>query len=107
MTFFDQTYFGNTLHTWAIALGTAIGTTILLSIVKRIVVHRLAILTQKTATDLDDLVVDLFMDIQQAINLAMVRRFRKEGISFAYPTRTLVVQQEREQVRAKRNLRRV
>jgi len=35
-----------------------------------------------------------FMDIQQAINLALLQRFREEGIVFAYPTRTLVVRQE-------------
>ncbi|GAB3548682.1 mechanosensitive ion channel family protein [Noviherbaspirillum agri] len=30
-----------------------------------------------------------YMDIQQRINLALLRRFREYGISFAYPTRTL------------------
>jgi small-conductance mechanosensitive channel len=30
-----------------------------------------------------------YMDIQQAINLAIFRRFQEEGIEFAYPTRTL------------------
>jgi small-conductance mechanosensitive channel len=37
---------------------------------------------------------NLYMDIQQAINLEMFRRFQKEGIEFAYPTRTLFIQQE-------------
>ncbi len=32
---------------------------------------------------------NLYMDIQQAINLMIFRRFEQEGISFAYPTRTL------------------
>jgi len=32
---------------------------------------------------------NLFMDTQQAINLALLRQFRSEGIGFAYPTRTL------------------
>jgi small-conductance mechanosensitive channel len=32
------------------------------------------------------------MDAQQAINLALVRRFESEGIGFAYPTRTLFVE---------------
>lgn len=36
---------------------------------------------------------NLFMDRQQAINLALVRRFAAEGIEFAYPTRTLYVRQ--------------
>lgn len=30
-----------------------------------------------------------YMDAQQAINLALVRRFEEAGISFAYPTRTV------------------
>ena len=32
---------------------------------------------------------NVYMDIQQAINLAIVRRFEAEGIEFAFPTRTL------------------
>jgi small-conductance mechanosensitive channel len=31
------------------------------------------------------------MDIQQAIHLAVLERFRAEGVDFAYPTRTVVV----------------
>ncbi len=34
---------------------------------------------------------NLYMDIQQHINLEMMRRFEAEGIEFAYPTRTLFV----------------
>jgi small-conductance mechanosensitive channel len=33
-----------------------------------------------------------YMDIQQAINLEIYRRFGQEGIDFAYPTRTLFVE---------------
>lgn len=33
-----------------------------------------------------------YMDTQEAINLAMVRAFEREGIVFAYPTRTLHVE---------------
>lgn len=32
-----------------------------------------------------------YMDIQQGINLALVRRFAAEGVSFAFPTRTVHV----------------
>jgi small-conductance mechanosensitive channel len=32
---------------------------------------------------------NLYMDIQQAINLAIYRRLEQEGIGFAYPTRTV------------------
>jgi small-conductance mechanosensitive channel len=35
---------------------------------------------------------NLYMDIQQAINLAIHRRFDEEKIDFAYPTQTLFVQ---------------
>ncbi len=31
------------------------------------------------------------MDIQQAINLAIYRKFQEEGIQFAYPTQELIV----------------
>lgn len=31
----------------------------------------------------------IYMDIQQGINLELYRRFKEEGISFAYPTRTV------------------
>ncbi len=33
-----------------------------------------------------------YMDVQQAINLEIFRRFTAEGLSFAYPTRTLYLQ---------------
>jgi small-conductance mechanosensitive channel len=34
---------------------------------------------------------NLHMDLQQAINLAIFERFAREGVGFAYPTRTLHV----------------
>ena len=34
---------------------------------------------------------NLYMDVQQAINLVIFERFAREGIDFAYPTRTLYV----------------
>ena len=37
---------------------------------------------------------NLYMDIQQAINLAIFRRFADEGIEFAYPTQTLFLEKE-------------
>lgn len=37
---------------------------------------------------------NLYMDVQQAINLAIFRHFAKEGIEFAYPTQTLFVSNE-------------
>ena len=38
---------------------------------------------------------DTFMDVQQAINLEVFRRFAEEGIEFAYPTQTLFVDSTR------------
>lgn len=35
-----------------------------------------------------------YMDIQQAINLDIYRRFEKEGVEFAYPTQTLYLNKE-------------
>ncbi len=34
----------------------------------------------------------VYMDVQQAINLALFRRFEEEGIEFAYPTQTVFVE---------------
>jgi small-conductance mechanosensitive channel len=33
---------------------------------------------------------DIYMDRQQAINLAILRQFAQEKIEFAFPTRTIV-----------------
>jgi small-conductance mechanosensitive channel len=41
---------------------------------------------------------NLYMDVQQAINLEIARRFRAEGIAFAYPTRTVYLRQEPDPV---------
>ncbi|MDX8411940.1 MAG: mechanosensitive ion channel family protein [Mariprofundaceae bacterium] len=38
-----------------------------------------------------------YMDIQQAINLALFKQFEEKGLDFAYPTRTLYVNQEANQ----------
>jgi small-conductance mechanosensitive channel len=37
---------------------------------------------------------NLYMDIQQAINLAIYQRFEQEGIEFAYPTQTIFLAKE-------------
>ena len=38
----------------------------------------------------------VYMDIQQSINLNIFKRFKKEGIEFAYPTQTVFVEKEEE-----------
>jgi len=43
---------------------------------------------------------NLYMNIQQAVNLELCRKFEEQGIEFAYPTQTLFVnQQSRDSVR--------
>ena len=37
---------------------------------------------------------NVYMNIQEAINLEIFRRFQEEGIEFAYPTRTIFIQNE-------------
>ena len=37
---------------------------------------------------------NVYMDTQQAINLALYRKFAVEGIEFAYPTQTLFLERE-------------
>jgi len=34
------------------------------------------------------------MDVQQDVNLAVLRKFRSEGVEFAYPTQTLFLKNE-------------
>lgn len=45
---------------------------------------------------------NLSMDVQQAINLDLFRRFQAEGIEFAYPTRTVLVERPSTQGRPPR-----
>lgn len=39
-----------------------------------------------------------YMDIQQAINLGLYEAFEKEGIKFAYPTRTLFIENDKSEI---------
>lgn len=36
----------------------------------------------------------VFMDVRQAVNVGLVRKFADEGVEFAYPTRTLMIARE-------------
>jgi len=47
----------------------------------------------------------VYMDIQQAINLILVRKFEEEGIEFAYPTQTLFVSMENSQSQVKEGVK--
>ena len=55
----DNRYFDNTIAQWLVAGGVLLGGTVLLLILRGLVVRRLTRLAKRTATDLDDLAVDL------------------------------------------------
>lgn len=38
---------------------------------------------------------NVYMDVQQTIHLEIYRRFAAEGIEFAYPTQTVLVEERR------------
>ena len=40
---------------------------------------------------------NMYMDIQQKINLKLKKRFEKEKIQFAYPTQTVIIDKQRQQ----------
>lgn len=48
---------------------------------------------------------DQYMNAQQNINLAIIEKFREEGIEFAYPTQTLLVNKADNNVEIKAELR--
>ena len=60
MDILHQTFLGNTLTAWLLALGIALFVFIVLNILKRIVFYRVQAWVKRTRTDLDDLVTDLF-----------------------------------------------
>lgn len=64
MSFFEQSFLGNTLEVWAAALAIAIVTFLVLWIAKRLMVRRLKRLADRTATEIDDLVVELLAEMK-------------------------------------------
>ena len=54
---FTDTFYGNELRTWLIALGAAVGTLIALRLVERVLIVRVQKLAEKTSTILDDIVI--------------------------------------------------
>jgi small-conductance mechanosensitive channel len=56
----EQTFWGNTLADWLLALTVAVLAFVVLSILKRIMFRRVRAWVRRTRTDLDDLVVNLF-----------------------------------------------
>ena len=55
--FLNQTYFGNTIMTYLIALATFVIGMIIIYIFKRIILHRLRIWSEKTETQIDDFLI--------------------------------------------------
>lgn len=53
----NQTYFGNTITAYLIALGILIGGIVLIKIIKAIIIHRLKKWSEKTETTLDDFLI--------------------------------------------------
>lgn len=60
MDILEQTFWGNTLTTWLLALAIAVFVFLFLNVLKRTMSRRVLDWARRTDTDLDDLVVDLF-----------------------------------------------
>jgi small-conductance mechanosensitive channel len=59
MDILDQMYLGNTLQAWVTAAAIALVCTVAFQILKKIFVNRVSAFARKTATKIDDLIVDL------------------------------------------------
>jgi hypothetical protein len=59
MAFLDQTYLGNTVLQWSLALIVAMVVLVAIRIFKAIAVRRLRKLAERSKTNVDDLIVDL------------------------------------------------
>ena len=55
----NKSWYGNTSAEWLSALGIFVGVVVVLYLVRRLLVGRLTLAAQRTATDIDDLAVDL------------------------------------------------
>ena len=64
MNFLQETYWGNTVQTWLLAIGLAALCMFVLEILKRVVVRRLKAFAKTTATDVDDLFADLLLRVR-------------------------------------------
>lgn len=59
MELLDTVYFENTVRVWLVALGTVVAVLLILLLAKRLIVRRLSRFAKTTATDIDDLIVNL------------------------------------------------
>lgn len=75
MRFMDQVYWGNTIAAWATALAVMAGTVVLLLIAKGVIVRRLRKVAERTHTDLDDAVAEIFRNTRLYFLLALAAKF--------------------------------
>lgn len=55
MHLLHETFYGNTVQTWLIALGVAVGASVLLYVIERLIIRRFRQLSKRTETKWDDL----------------------------------------------------
>lgn len=71
MAILEQTYFGNTILQWGMALVVALVVLVTIRIVKAFAVRRLRKLAGRSQTDIDDLIVDLLASTKFFLILAL------------------------------------
>lgn len=71
MEFLDQSYFGNPVRQWLIAAGVVVATLVVLKLLRGLLVWRLAKLAEKTATRIDDFLVDVLRKTRRFIVLIL------------------------------------
>lgn len=60
MDFLDHHYFGNSVQQWLIALGVVIVSLLMLKFMRALLIRRLAAIAEKTETQVDDFLVEVF-----------------------------------------------
>ncbi|MEP0822486.1 MAG: mechanosensitive ion channel family protein [Ignavibacterium sp.] len=60
MDFLDHHYFGNSVQQWLIAFGVVIVSLLLLKFIRALLIRRLVAMAEKTETQVDDFLVDVF-----------------------------------------------
>ncbi|GEM_PF-1689973 len=83
MSFFEQSFYDNTMKNWLLALGVGLVVFLFLRLLKAVAHRKVKAFAERTTSRVDDLVADL-----------IYRRFQEEGIEFAYPTQTIFFNQE-------------
>jgi small-conductance mechanosensitive channel len=71
MEILDQLYFGNSLRQWLIALGVVVATLVVLKLLRGFLIRRLARLAEKTATQIDDFLVDVLRKTRRSFVIVL------------------------------------